>query len=127
VSAAGGLRLAAVAAVALAACGGGGGGPTGSTQQQQVPTPLPVSGVRAQGNTLVDAAGTRLRLRGVNHSGSEYACIQGWGLFDGAVDAAAANAIASWKANVVRVPLNISSYDGTPTAYGQTFKARLGS
>jgi hypothetical protein len=45
-------------------------------------------------------------LRGVNRSGTEYACIQGWGIFDGPSDTASVQAIASWGANVVRIPLN---------------------
>jgi len=47
-----------------------------------------------------------VHLHGVNRSGSEYACIQGWGIFDGPNDAASVAAIASWHSNIVRVPLN---------------------
>ncbi len=46
------------------------------------------------------------RLRGVNRSGAEFACVQNDGIFDGPVDAASVQAIASWHTNVVRVPLN---------------------
>jgi hypothetical protein len=77
-----------------------------------VPTPLPVTAVRASGNRLVDGAGRPMRLRGVNRSGTEFACVQGWGFYDGPSDAASAAAIASWKANVVRVPLNESCWLG---------------
>lgn len=63
-------------------------------------------GVHAEGGRLVDAQGAPARLRGVNRSGSEYACAQGWGLFDGPTDDAAIAAIQRWGANVVRVPLN---------------------
>src|SRR2546422_3166294 len=54
----------------------------------------------------------RSRLRGVNRSGTEYACAQGWGMFDGPSDSASVQAIASWKANVVRVPLNETCWLG---------------
>src|SRR2546427_6019816 len=37
---------------------------------------------------LVDSAGRPIRLRGVNRSGTEYACAQGWGMFDGPSDSA---------------------------------------
>lgn len=67
-----------------------------------------------QGNRLVDQNGQLLRLRGVNRSGTEFACIQGWGIFDGRVDAAAISAIAGWNANVVRVPLNESCWLALP-------------
>jgi endoglucanase len=116
-------------ALLLAACGGStavAGGPPQetpptATPASAIPTPLPVTAVRAQGNRLVDGAGRPMRLRGVNRSGTEYACVQGWGLFDGATDAAAVGAIAAWKANVVRVPLNESCWlgvDGVKAQYG---------
>ena len=71
--------------------------------------------------TLVDDSGRTVRLLGVNRSGAEYACIQGWGIFDGPVDAASIRAIASWHANAVRVPLNEDCWlgiDGVKKRYG---------
>jgi endoglucanase len=62
--------------------------------------------VRVSGNTLVNGAGAVIRLLGVDRSGSEYACIQGWGFFDGPSDATSIAAIAAWHTNAVRVPLN---------------------
>src|SRR6266487_7024787 len=73
---------------------------------QLPPGPTPAPAVHVQGNRLVDAAGRAVRLRGVDRSGAEYACAQGWGMFDGPVDSAAVAAIASWHATAVRVPLN---------------------
>ena len=35
---------------------------------------------------LVDGAGHPVRLLGVNRAGAEYACVQGWGIFDGPTD-----------------------------------------
>src|SRR5712691_1306768 len=87
------------------------------------PPPPPTGGaptVRVQGNQLVDSAGRALRLRGVNRSGTEYACAQGWGIFDGPSDSASVQAIRSWGANVVRVPLNETcwlSINGVNPAY----------
>src|SRR2546427_10027794 len=69
---------------------------------------------------LVDSAGRPIRLRGVNRSGTEYACAQGWGMFDGPSDSASVQAIASWKGNVVRVPLNETCWlgiNGVASAY----------
>ncbi|HKP18175.1 MAG TPA: cellulase family glycosylhydrolase [Gaiellaceae bacterium] len=43
---------------------------------------------------------------GVNRSGFEFACAQGWDFTEGPTDAAAIAAIAAWHVNVVRVPLN---------------------
>jgi endoglucanase len=58
------------------------------------------------GNHLVNGAGKTVRLLGVNRSGLEYACVQGWGLSDGPVDAASIAAMKTWEINAVRVPLN---------------------
>jgi endoglucanase len=58
------------------------------------------------GNKLVDADGKTRRLLGVNRSGGEFMCVQGYGIWDGPVDDAAIEAIADWKANAVRIPLN---------------------
>jgi hypothetical protein len=63
-------------------------------------------GIVVLGNQLVTSAGAPLRVAGVNRSGSEYACAQGWGLFDGPTDSSSIAAIASWNVNAVRVPLN---------------------
>ncbi len=73
------------------------------------------------GNGLVDGQGKPLRLLGVDRSGTEYACIQGWGIFDGPNDAASVKAIAAWKVNAVRVPLNEDCWlgiNGVPSQYG---------
>ena len=64
------------------------------------------SGLHVSGNRLRDGAGHAVTLRGVNRSGTEYACIQGWGTFDGPSDAASVRAIAAWHVNFVRVPIN---------------------
>src|SRR2546429_5182130 len=70
----------------------------GSSAGVQVPPGLaPAPAVHVQGNRLVDSAGRSLRLRGVNRSGAEYACAQGWGVFDGPSDSASVSAIASWR------------------------------
>lgn len=68
--------------------------------------PMTLSGIRVSGNELVDGNGDAVHLQGVNRSGTEYACVQGWGIFDGPNDAASIRAIASWNSNVVRVLLN---------------------
>jgi endoglucanase len=65
-----------------------------------------LSGIRVSGRQLVNGRGAPIQLRGVNRSGTEYACVQGWGIFDGPSNAASVRAIASWHVNVVRIPLN---------------------
>src|SRR5881398_3827362 len=93
-------RLYAVLTIgALAACQNR---PPGTTEE-----PPPSSGTPAlhvRGNQLVDATARPVRLRGVNRSGPEYACAQGWGFFDGPSDSASVAAMAAWRANAVRVP-----------------------
>ena len=85
----------------------------GSSAGVQAPPGLaPAPAVHVQGNRLVDSGGRPLRLRGVNRSGAEYACAQGWGIFDGPSDSASVSAIATWRANVVRLPLNETCWLG---------------
>jgi hypothetical protein len=62
-----------------------------------------------------------ITLHGVNRSGTEYGCIQGWGIEDGPTDQTSANAIATWGANLVRIPLNEDCWlgiNGVNPAYG---------
>ncbi|MEU5954642.1 cellulase family glycosylhydrolase [Streptomyces sp. NPDC047525] len=84
--------------------------PTAGAAQAAAAAP-PV--LHAEGNRLVDADGAAHRLLGVNRSGGEFACVQGYGIFDGPVDDASVKAIADWKANTVRIPLNEECWLGT--------------
>jgi hypothetical protein len=72
------------------------------------------------GNQLLDASNHVVHLHGVNYSGTEYACIQGWGVFDGPSDDAMVTALASWHINVVHMGLNedcILGINGVNPAY----------
>jgi endoglucanase len=85
--------------------------------------------VRVIGNELADGEGKPIRLLGVNRSGTEYACIQGWGFFDGPTDARAIAAMKSWRINAVRVPLNEDCWlgiNGVPARYsGARYRAAV--
>lgn len=78
------------------------------------------------GNRLIDArTGKVWAPRGVNYPSFGYACAQGWGLSSdsaiGESGAATARAIAGWKANVVRLPLNQDCWNastGINSKYG---------
>jgi endoglucanase len=89
------------------ACDGGSGptDPTDPTDPPPGPGGTPPK-LRVSGNAFVDENGATRRLLGVNRSGGEFMCVQGYGIFDGPVDDASVKAIAAWKANAVRVPLN---------------------
>jgi hypothetical protein len=88
----------------------------------------PIPGLHVEGENIVDRKGRRIRLLGVNRSGSEFECIQGgtanargWGIFDGPVDLPSAKQIAAWHTNVVRVPLNEDCWlgiNGVRSKYG---------
>jgi endoglucanase len=92
--------------------------------------------VRVSKNHLVDGQGNTLRLLGVNRSGSEFMCIlegtpgaRGFGMLDGPTDDASAQAIASWHANAVRLPLNEDCWLGingvNPQWSGPAYQAAI--
>lgn len=85
----------------------------------QLPLPVPM-GLHAVGNTIQDRDGNVIKLRGVNRSGSEYACVSATGgVFDGPATEESVRALASWPINAVRVPLNEACWlgiNGVPTA-----------
>src|SRR5487761_510979 len=68
--------------------------------------------VRVSGNRLVNGRGATIRLLGVNRAGTEYACAQGWGIFDGPSSAASIAAMRTWKVRSVAVPLNEACWLG---------------
>ena len=69
--------------------------------------------MHVSGNKLVNASGATVVLHGVDRSGTEYACVQGTGIFDGPNDQASITAIKSWgPVNAVRVPLNEACWNG---------------
>jgi len=90
-------------------------------------TGLHVTALNVRGNQIVDQDGAPVRLLGFNNSGAEYACIEGWGIFDGLnsnntrMPAQVVSRMASWKgANTVRIPLNEQCWLGlgVQPAYG---------
>src|SRR4029453_16084704 len=54
------------------------------------------TGLHVVGRQLLDGANRAVILHGINRSGTEYACIQGWGFFDGPSDRASVDAFAAW-------------------------------
>jgi endoglucanase len=80
-----------------------------------------VPDVVIEGTRFVDQDGAPLRLLGLNRAGTEYACAQGWGIFDGASDAAIVGRMQSWGVNAMRVPLNEHCWlgiNGVTTEFG---------
>jgi len=89
----------------------------------------PALQISVAGNHLADAAGRPLTLRGVDLSGTEFACAQGWdGVYgDQPLDLASTYAaMQEWKVNVVRVPLNedcwLAINNVKPTAAGARYQ-----
>ena len=85
-----------------------------------------IQGLHVSGNKILNGNNQQIRLLGVNHAGGEYMCIQGRGIWDGPVDAASVQAIASWATNAVRVPLNEDCWLGIngvdPTMGGAVYQ-----
>jgi hypothetical protein len=66
----------------------------------------PINGFHVSGNHFVDN-GKTVRLLGVDHSGTEYQCINtGTTIFEGPTDASLVGPMKAWNVNTVRVPLN---------------------
>lgn len=84
----------------------------------------PVLAVKVERNVLVNAQGQPIRLLGVDQSGTEYACIQGLGIFAGPTGKQAIAAMVSWHINVVRLPLNEDCWLGINGAPGRYSGAR---
>ena len=88
------------------------------------------SGLHVSANRLLDGK-HRLTLRGVNRSGSEFACIGGggWSIFQGPSDTRSVRAIASWHINFVRVPVNEDCWLGIngvkPRYGGETYREAI--
>ncbi|HVN69003.1 MAG TPA: cellulase family glycosylhydrolase [Candidatus Binatia bacterium] len=102
-------RLPALLAILIVTACSGGPGSGAMPARSGAIAPLSgtsLSGIHVSGKHLVDGYGHVLHLQGVNRSGTEYACVQGWGIFDGPSDAYSVAAIATWKVNIVRVLLN---------------------
>jgi endoglucanase len=55
-------------------------------------------GLHVSGNRLLKASESPVHLHGVNRAGTEYACVQNCGIFDGPSDDASIAAIRSWPA-----------------------------
>jgi endoglucanase len=82
--------------------------------------------LHVSGNKLVNADGTQVIVHGMNRSGAEYACVQGWGFFDGPADEASILAMKSWShVTAVRVPLNEACWNAesyvSPTYAGTNY------
>ncbi|HSW88309.1 MAG TPA: cellulase family glycosylhydrolase [Candidatus Saccharimonadales bacterium] len=79
--------------------------------------------IHTSGNKILMADGQPIQIHGVGRSGTDYACVQNQGVFDGASDAASVQAIKGWHINAVRLGLNEDCWlgiNGAPSAYSGT-------
>jgi hypothetical protein len=113
------VALAVAAAAALASCGTAGSRPTPRpTSPSPAVTATPVEGLHVLGRQIVNASGQAVRLIGFNNSGAEYACEEGWGIFDTpdtTMTSAIVAGMATWTgANAVRLPVDEQCWLGLP-------------
>jgi endoglucanase len=108
-----GIAMTLVAALAL-------GVPRGSAAPTATPAlpqargsaaSTPLLGLHVSGNRIENSHNQVVRLIGFNNSGAEYACVEGWGIFDTphprSMSPSIVAAMASWTgANTVRIPLD---------------------
>jgi endoglucanase len=87
--------------------------------------------LHVSGNRLVNAHGMGIVLHGVDRSGGEFACVQGWGIWDGPMNQASVTAMKGWGVNAVRVPLNEACWNGEsyvkPQFRGATYRRAVGA
>jgi hypothetical protein len=83
------------------------------------------STLHVSGSQLVDSNNNIVKIHGADRSGTEYACIQGWGIFDGGDTATNDDSqpplMASWGINSEFVGLNEDCWlgiNGVPSQYG---------
>ena len=87
--------------------------------------------VSVRGGHLVGVDGKRLRLIGVDRSGTEYSCAGavsgggfGYGVFQGPADAGSVKALQSWHVNAVALPLNEACWLGGYANLNRSFTGR---
>jgi hypothetical protein len=87
-------------------------------------------GLHVVGNQLLNGANQSIQLLGVNRPGTEYACAEGWGVFDGPTNDAAIKSMVKWGIDAVRLPLNEDCWLGinvSPTYSGATYQTQIES
>jgi endoglucanase len=68
--------------------------------------------LHVSGNELVNSAGQKIVLHGVDRSGTEFMCVQGHGIFDGPSSVKSIRMMKQHGINAVRVPLNEACWNG---------------
>jgi endoglucanase len=83
-----------------------------------VPTATGTQGLHVQGRQIVNGRGRPVVLTGFNNAGAEYACEDGWGIFDkprGTTLSSVVAGMRTWAgANAVRLPVNEQCWLGLP-------------
>jgi hypothetical protein len=95
--------------------------PTAVSEVSAPPGVVRAPALHVDGTKIVGDDGKQIQLNGVNRSGTEYACVQGWGIFDGPSTAKSIEPMREWHVHAVRIPLNEDCWlgiNGVDEQYG---------
>jgi len=95
----------------------------------RVVTSTSIYGLHVSGNSILNQDNQKMKFMGVDRSGTEFMCIDGYGIFDGPSNLSSVQEIKKWNVNIVRLPLNEDCWlaiNGVKSQYsGKNYQAPI--